>query len=66
MGLGTKISFHDFFVEFKQIDEIYLHCNVHYVNQHYFKNINQMIYVQLYLTYMLGFYGKQIQMHNSL
>jgi hypothetical protein len=25
-----------------------------------------MIYVQLYLKYMLGFYGKQIQMHNSL
>jgi hypothetical protein len=58
MGLSTKISFHDFFVKFKQIDEIYLHCNVHYVNQ--------IIYVQLYLTYMLGFYGKQIQMHNSL
>jgi hypothetical protein len=36
MGLGTKISFHDFFVEVKQIDEIYLHCNVHYVNEHYF------------------------------
>jgi hypothetical protein len=66
MGLGTKISFHDFFVKFKQIDEIYLHCNVHYVNQHYFLNVNQMIYVQLYLTYMLSFYGKQIQMHNSL
>lgn len=58
MGSGTKVSFHDFFVKFKQIDEINLHCNVHYVNQ--------MIYVQLYLTYMLGFYGKQIQMHNSL
>jgi hypothetical protein len=36
MGLGTKNSFHDFFVEFKQIDEIYLHCNVRNVNQHYF------------------------------
>jgi hypothetical protein len=31
---------------------IHLHYDVHYENQHCLKNLNQMIYTRMYLTYM--------------